>query len=340
MMQVGIFTGYFPYGLEETAKKIRGLGFNTVQLDLHFKDVDLSAGQITKDKAKKVRDTFRDNNLPVCCVSGYTNIIHPDKAEREKRVGYLKEIIRNARHFGSPYVISETGTYNTESDWVAHPKNKTEEGFEECRKVIADLAQTAYDHGAVVPARNLRQQRRRLRRGDGENVFAGRPSRPRPADGSDQLFRDAQHRPHGRDPEPGVRHAVGQDQDRPRQGREALGHRQEREARRHRRCGCAGEPHVPRRRRDRAAGAGPRFAELRSLSEAARQEASEHSDDHRASLGGRRAARQEIPRREASGRAASEAGGGQSWSSCTAESSRAARFPPTPARCRSSPACA
>ena len=73
-----------------------------MQLDLHFKDIDLSAGQITKDKAKKVRDTFRDHNLPICCVSGYTNIIHPDKAEREKRVGYLKEIIRNARNFGSP----------------------------------------------------------------------------------------------------------------------------------------------------------------------------------------------------------------------------------------------
>ena len=85
MMQAGIFTGYFPYGLKETAQKIRALDFNTVQLDLHFKDIDLSAGQITKDKAKKVRDTFRDHNLPVCCVSGYTNIIHPDKAEREQR---------------------------------------------------------------------------------------------------------------------------------------------------------------------------------------------------------------------------------------------------------------
>ena len=148
MMQTGIFTGYFPYGLEETAKKIRGLGFNTVQLDLHFKDIDLSAGQITKDKAKKVRDTFRDHNLPICCVSGYTNIIHPDKAEREKRVGYLKEIIRNTRNFGARYVISETGTYNTESDWVAHPKNKTEEGYEDCCTVISELAREAHDHGA------------------------------------------------------------------------------------------------------------------------------------------------------------------------------------------------
>ena len=102
MMQAGIFTGYFPYGLEETAKKIRALGFNTVQLDLHFKDVDLGAGQITKDKAKKVRDTFRDHNLPICCVSGYTNIIHPDLGERKANVGYLKEIIRNARDFGTP----------------------------------------------------------------------------------------------------------------------------------------------------------------------------------------------------------------------------------------------
>jgi len=116
MMQVGIFSGYFPYSLEETAKKIRALDFNTVQLDMHFKDMDLSAGQITKDKCVRIRETFRDHNLPISCISGYTNIIHPDKAERERRVGYLKEIIRHAQYLGTPYVISETGTYNTESD--------------------------------------------------------------------------------------------------------------------------------------------------------------------------------------------------------------------------------
>ena len=42
MIQVGIFTGYFPYALQEQAKKIRALGFNTVQLDLAFKDIDMS----------------------------------------------------------------------------------------------------------------------------------------------------------------------------------------------------------------------------------------------------------------------------------------------------------
>ena len=53
MLVSGIFTGYFPYDLEETAKKIREHGFNTVQLDLHFKDVDLGPGNITTANAKQ-----------------------------------------------------------------------------------------------------------------------------------------------------------------------------------------------------------------------------------------------------------------------------------------------
>jgi len=150
MIQLGIFTGYFPYTLAEQAQKIRALGFNTVQLDLAFKDIDFSTPQeVTADKARKVREKFRDHELPISCISAYTNIVHPDPAARKQKLDMLKAILRHARSFGSPYVISETGTYNTDSDWVAHPKNKTEEGFEECRKVIKELVQTAYDHGAV-----------------------------------------------------------------------------------------------------------------------------------------------------------------------------------------------
>ncbi len=150
MLQVGIFNGYFPYTLKEQAKKIRELGFNTVQLDLAFKDIDFSTPESLRlEKAKRVRETFREHNLPICCVSGYTNIVDPNRAKRKEKLNYLKALLRNARHFGSPYVISETGTFNPESDWVTHPKNRTEEGFQDCKKVIKELAQVAYDHGAV-----------------------------------------------------------------------------------------------------------------------------------------------------------------------------------------------
>lgn len=149
MMQTGIFSGYFPYSLEETAEKIRALDFNCVQLDMHFKDIDVTDGQITPQKCKTIRDTFRDHHLPVSAISCYTNIINPDPGKRKVLLDRFKEILRHAQHLGSPFVCSETGTFDTESDWVHHPKNKTEEGWEDCRTVIAELSQYAYDHGAV-----------------------------------------------------------------------------------------------------------------------------------------------------------------------------------------------
>src|SRR5690606_20672753 len=116
MLQTGIFTGYFPYPLEEVASRIRALGFNTVQLDVGFKDMELGPGQLTAAKCKKIRETFRRYNLPVCCLSGYTNLVHPDPARRKANVDRIKEIIRFAHELGSPYVISETGTFDPDSD--------------------------------------------------------------------------------------------------------------------------------------------------------------------------------------------------------------------------------
>jgi sugar phosphate isomerase/epimerase len=149
MIQVGIFTGYFPYTLEETAKRIRNIGFNTVQLDVNFKDMDLSTSQITAKKCNTIRDIFRRYNLPVSCISGYTNLVHPEPGKRKSNLDHLRQIIRFAYELGSPYVISESGTFDPDSNWVHHPKNKTEEGYEECRKVIGELVDFARQHGVT-----------------------------------------------------------------------------------------------------------------------------------------------------------------------------------------------
>jgi sugar phosphate isomerase/epimerase len=149
MIQVGIFTGYFPYSLEDTARRIRSLGFNTVQLDVSFKDMDLSTGNIRPENCRKIRDTFRRHNLPVCCISGYTNLVHPVPAKRQANLEHLKQIIRHAHDLGSPYVISETGTFDPDSDWVHHPRNKTEEGYQECREVIESIVDFARSNGVT-----------------------------------------------------------------------------------------------------------------------------------------------------------------------------------------------
>jgi sugar phosphate isomerase/epimerase len=154
MIPVGIFTGYFPYTLDGVIAKLKEHGFITAQLDLAFKDIDFTPGTLTEAKCKRVRDAFRRANLPISAVSGYTNITHPDPDERRHRLDALKEIIRHTRQLGTAYVVSETGTFNTESDWVDDPKNKTEEGYEICAKIVAEMAQVAYDHGAVFLIEN------------------------------------------------------------------------------------------------------------------------------------------------------------------------------------------
>jgi sugar phosphate isomerase/epimerase len=154
MISVGIFNGYYPYSLKEQISRIKDHGFSCVQLDLVFKDMDVSPGNLTKEKAVMIRNAFRDANLPIVCVSGYTNLIHPDPKKREHNIAGLKNVMEFARDLGSPYVVSETGTYNIESDWVFDPKNSTEEAYEEVCKMLEDLSKFAYDHGSVFLIEN------------------------------------------------------------------------------------------------------------------------------------------------------------------------------------------
>lgn len=154
MLSVGIFNAYYPYSLKETISRIKQHGFTAVQLDLSFKDLDLSFDALTKEKCHLIRDAFRDANLPIVAVSGYTNIAHPDAQKRETNIRGLKTILKFARDLGSPYVVSETGTFHPDSDWVFDPKNGTEEAYEAVRDVILDLTKFAYDYGSVFLVEN------------------------------------------------------------------------------------------------------------------------------------------------------------------------------------------
>lgn len=157
MIAVGIFNGYFPYSLDESIKRIKAQGFSCVQLDLCFKDMDLEWQRLDAQKCHKIRDAFRQANLPIVCISGYTNLVHPEPARRMANTEYLKTLLRFARDLGTPYVISETGTYNADSDWVFDPKNATEGAYQEVKAIIADLAQHAHAHNAVFLIENYVQ---------------------------------------------------------------------------------------------------------------------------------------------------------------------------------------
>ena len=154
MISVGIFTGYYPYKMDEVIRRIKASDFNCVQLDVSFKDFDAAYEPLTEKKAHEIRDAFRDANLPVIAVSGYTNFIHPDPDIRKRNIDYLKMMLRYARDLGCPYVGSETGTYNLESDWVWHEKNSDPKVYEETIEIIRDLAEFAGEWGSTFIVEN------------------------------------------------------------------------------------------------------------------------------------------------------------------------------------------
>jgi len=154
MISVGIFNGYFPYTLEESIRRIKTQGFTSIQLDLSFKGMDLSFDSMNREKCHLIRDAFREANLPIVAVSGYTNLVHPNPLKRKENISNLKTLLKFARDLGSPYVISETGTFNEESDWVYDEKNGTEEAYENICEIVTELTKFAYDHGSIFLIEN------------------------------------------------------------------------------------------------------------------------------------------------------------------------------------------
>ena len=51
MISVGIFTGYYPYKMDEVIRRIKASDFNCVQLDVSFKDFDSAKEPLTEQKA-------------------------------------------------------------------------------------------------------------------------------------------------------------------------------------------------------------------------------------------------------------------------------------------------
>lgn len=154
MLSVGIFTGYYPLTIDETISRIKADGFTCVQLDVAFKDWDIIRDGLTKEKAIEIRNKFRQANLPIVAISAYTNFIHPNPIKRRKNIDYLKTLIHFAKDLGCSYVASETGTYNTSSDWVWDDRNATEEVYQETLEIIKDIVSYAKEHDVTFIMEN------------------------------------------------------------------------------------------------------------------------------------------------------------------------------------------
>jgi sugar phosphate isomerase/epimerase len=138
-MQLGIFTFYVPGTVDETAKRIRAYGFDTVQLNLEFKDWRFDDDS-SPAACQAVRETLRGNGLSIAAIAGYLNPIARDPARRRANLDRMKAMLERAGDLGSPYVATETGSLHPHDDWAPHPDNETPAAFEQTCEDDGNLA--------------------------------------------------------------------------------------------------------------------------------------------------------------------------------------------------------
>lgn len=156
MISLGIFSGYFPYSLDETIQALKCNGIHSVQLDLRFKDYPQlknknSIGSfLTKETAKEISNKFRDADIDIVAIYGYTNLIEKDQEVRKKNIQYITSLLKFARYFGTPYVVTETGTYSSKNDYAFDEKNHTEYAYQDLLSVVQSLVKVAEKYQSVL----------------------------------------------------------------------------------------------------------------------------------------------------------------------------------------------
>lgn len=147
-MILGIFTHYFPYGLEETARRIAAAGFGAVQLNLAFADWRFE--EVDAAQCRRAAETFRRHGLRVAAIAAYSNPVATDPARRRLNRRRLEAILARARDLGSGLVVTEAGSLHPEDDWAPHAENATPAAFAEVRDALGALAETAAREGATL----------------------------------------------------------------------------------------------------------------------------------------------------------------------------------------------
>ena len=116
---IGIATLGFPdYTNADLARELAASGIKVVQLFLSQKDSrfwiynsrsDISS--LTADRCKAIAEAYRSAGVSIHSIGVYTNLIHPDPAERKANLAYFDAMMAIGGHMGVRTFISEAGHY-------------------------------------------------------------------------------------------------------------------------------------------------------------------------------------------------------------------------------------
>jgi sugar phosphate isomerase/epimerase len=141
----------------EVAAEMAQQGLRTVQLFLSQKDSrywkyngrsDLST--LSMDKCREIGESYRQAGVTIHSVGVYTNLIHPDAAERKANLAYFEGMMQAGLAMGARVFITEAGHYHFEKESPRVEYHYQEPVWQQMVATGKQLAQMAERHQVTV----------------------------------------------------------------------------------------------------------------------------------------------------------------------------------------------
>ena len=144
-----INTVYGGIALEPMAQAVAAHGLTHLQLDPRTPAV--AGGEaVTPQRAREVRRILAEHGITIAGLAGYTNLVDPDPARRERELRTFEHLIEVCREFGTTYIATETGSLHPESPWEDYAANHTPDARAQVLAVLERLLRRARGCGVTI----------------------------------------------------------------------------------------------------------------------------------------------------------------------------------------------
>ncbi len=146
-MRIGSFSKIFAReSFAEVVDAMVANGLEAVQLNLESVGGDPMPDRIDPALCDAIHDQLSSRNIELAAVSGTFNIIHPDRQERARGFGRLRELAAACERMGAPRITFSTGTRNADYMWGDHQDNATPEAWDDMLEAMADAVDIASEY--------------------------------------------------------------------------------------------------------------------------------------------------------------------------------------------------
>lgn len=155
---IGVSTLGFPnFTNAALARELADQGVDTIQLFLNQSDSrywayngrsDLSG--LSMEKCRAIASAYRDAGIAIHSIGVYTNLIHPDPAERAANLAYFEDMMKVGAAMGVRTFVTESGHYEPEGPATRIPYHFEEKVWYQMVETCKKLAQLAGKYDATV----------------------------------------------------------------------------------------------------------------------------------------------------------------------------------------------